>query len=329
MNLKGSQSLDISRHLAVRKLEELVENRTVYPLNMAELNIYETHARAEKVQLSFGHPVLASMIRGKKIMHLQDTPAFDFYPGESVIVPGHSVMNIDFPEATTQNPTQCLALALSEEKIHQLTDHLNDQFPLIDNKEGWKFTPDNLYFTNEEAINQLLNRLIFVCSEGNSARDYFAELILQELTIRLMQTKARRIMLNNPAVFANENRLAYAVQYLREHLHESISVATLAEKACMSEPSFYRCFRQQFGFSPVEFINRERIQRASYLLVHTKRTITEVATDCGFNHLNYFTKLFRRQTGSTPTDFRERQKARVLTQSALQATSESWMKGAF
>ncbi|MPR32652.1 AraC family transcriptional regulator [Salmonirosea aquatica] len=327
--MKAKQTLDISRHLAVRKLDDMVENRTVYPLKMAELNIYETHAVAEKVQLSFSSPVLASMIRGKKIMHLENTPAFDFYPGESVMVPGHSAMHIDFPEATLQNPTQCLALALSEEKTHQLTDQLNDRFPLIDSTEGWKFTPDNLYFTNEEAINQLLNRLIFVCSEGNSARDYFAELILQELTIRLMQTKARRIMLNDPAVFANQNRLAYAVQYLRDHLHESISVATLAEKACMSEPNFYRCFRQQFGFSPVEFINRERIQWGTQLLIHTDRTITEIATDCGFNHVNYFTKLFRRQTGATPTEFRERQKTRTNTQSALWATSESWRNGAF
>jgi AraC family transcriptional regulator len=326
---KANSSLDISQHLAIRKLDDMVENRTVYPLKMAELNIYETHAHAEKVQLSFGNPVLASMIRGKKIMHLENTPAFDFYPGESVMVPGHSVMHIDFPEATLKSPTQCLALALSEEKTHQLTDQLNDRFPLIDSTEGWKFTPDNLYFTNEEAINQLLNRLIFVCSEGNSARDYFADLILQELTIRLMQTKARRIMLNDPAVFANQNRLAYAVQYLREHLHENISVATLAEKACMSEPNFYRCFRQQFGFSPVEFINRERIQRATQLLIQTDRTVTEVADDCGFNHVNYFTKLFRRQTGATPTEFRERQKTQTNTQSALWATSESWRNGAF
>jgi AraC family transcriptional regulator len=327
--MKTNKPLDLSKHLLGRKLEEMVENRTAYSLAMAELNIYETHTQATNVELSFDAPVLASMVQGKKIMHLHGTPAFDFYPGESVIVPGHSVMHIDFPEATEQNPTQCLALALSEEKLHQLTDRLNDQVPLIDSPTGWQFTPDNLYFTNDEAINQLLNRLIFVCAEGNSARDYFAELILQELTIRLMQTRARRIMLANPAVFANQNRLAYAVQYLREHLHENISVATLAEKACMSEPHFYRCFRQQFGFSPVEYINRERIQKATHLLINTERTLTEIAFDCGFNHVNYFLKIFRRQIGVTPTEFRERQQTRSKAQNALWATSESWNNGAF
>lgn len=327
--MKTKKNLDISTHLASRKLEEMVENRTAYALEMAELNIYETHATASNVELTFSNPVLASMIHGKKVMHLDGTPSFDFYPGESVIVPAHSGMRIDFPEATEHNPTQCLALALSQERVLHLTDQLNERYPLIDSPKGWQFTPDNLYFTNDEAINQLLNRLIFVCAEGNAARDVFAGLILQELTIRLMQTKARRILLNDASAFANQNRLAHAVQYLREHLQDNLSVATLAEKACMSEPHFYRCFKQQFGFSPVEFINRERIHHATQLLTNTELNVTEIAFECGFNHANYFLKVFRRQLGVTPTQFRERQKARALSQSALWATSDSFKNGAF
>jgi AraC-like DNA-binding protein len=327
--MKTKNNLDISTHLAGRKLEDMVENRTVYSLEMAELNIYETHATATNVELTFSVPVLASMIHGKKVMHLEGTPAFDFYPGESVIVPGKSSMRIDFPEAAEQNPTQCLALSLSQERVLQLTDQLNERYPLIDSPQGWEFTPDNLYFTNDEAINQLLNRLIYVCAEGNAARDVFAGLILQELTIRLMQTKARRMLLTDATAFTNQNRLAFAVQYLREHLRDNLSVTTLAEKACMSEPHFYRCFKQQFGFSPVEFINRERIHQATQLLSTTGLNVTEIAFECGFNQANYFLKVFRRQLGVTPTQFRERQKARLTSQNALWATSDSWKNGAY
>ena len=90
---------NISYHQQNRKLVDLVENRTAYTLNNAELNIYETHKTAEKVALQFTNPVLASMIRGKKVMHLTDLPSFEFLPGESVIVPSHEIMQIDFPEA--------------------------------------------------------------------------------------------------------------------------------------------------------------------------------------------------------------------------------------
>lgn len=59
-------SFNLSHHLQSRKLELVVENRTAYTLENAELNIYETHQIAKNVELTFSNPVLASMIRGKK-----------------------------------------------------------------------------------------------------------------------------------------------------------------------------------------------------------------------------------------------------------------------
>ena len=124
MKAVQTPSFNINRHLQSRRLEQEVENRTAYTIDTAELNIYETHHVAEKVELTFNSPVLASMIRGKKVMHLPDTPSFDFLPGESVIVPSEETMRIDFPEAQTQNPTQCLALAIAPDKVRQVTDLL-------------------------------------------------------------------------------------------------------------------------------------------------------------------------------------------------------------
>ena len=79
-----------------KRLETLVENRTVYTLRHSELNIYETYKQAEKVELQFNEPILASMLRGKKVMHLRNKPGFDFYPGESIILPNNSQIIINF-----------------------------------------------------------------------------------------------------------------------------------------------------------------------------------------------------------------------------------------
>ena len=67
-------------HYDLGRLESHVENRTIYTLQNAELNVYETHLFAEKVELAFGSPVLASMLRGKKVMHLREN-SFEFFPG--------------------------------------------------------------------------------------------------------------------------------------------------------------------------------------------------------------------------------------------------------
>lgn len=99
-----------SSHYENRKLENLVENRTVHTLKNAELNIFETHQKADQVLLRFNQAVLASMIKGKKIMHLNGKPSFGF-----------------FPKATALNPSQCLALVLSKEKLQEAVDLLNNK----------------------------------------------------------------------------------------------------------------------------------------------------------------------------------------------------------
>lgn len=299
-------AFDISTHLQSRKLELIVENRTAYTLDSAELNIYETHQAAENVELTFDNPVLASMIRGKKVMHLSNAPSFDFFPGESVIVPAHQTMKIDFPEATNQNPTQCLALAISPAKIRALVEALNERAPLVDNQAGWQFTNDNFYFTNEEAIHLLIERLIYIFTENNAAKDYFANLVLQELIVRLMQTKARMVLTTNLQQLANTNRLAYAVKYVQENIHKNLTIRELADKACMSEPNFFRCFKQQYGITPVEYINQQRIQLSMRLLNNTIYSISDICFACGYNNLNYFLKVFKKATGDTPASYRKK-----------------------
>ena len=98
-----------------RSLFTLVENRTAYSFDMCELNLFETHQSAENVNLVFNHFVLTSMLSGKKVMKLPKRQAFDYLPGESVILPPGELMNIDFPDAKRQSPTQCIALTISDE----------------------------------------------------------------------------------------------------------------------------------------------------------------------------------------------------------------------
>jgi len=288
-----------------RKLQSLVENQTSYTLNNAALHIFETHTQAEKVILEFDQPVLASMLKGKKIMHLKDKQAFDFLPGESLILPSREVMCIDFPEARSNKPTQCLAMAISEEKIKRVLCRMNEQMPKADNLE-WSLLDYNFHFTNDLGIYQILQRLMFLFTEEHPSKDLFVDNMLEELIIRILQTNSKKIYTEKSLGLATSNRLAYVVEFIRSNLSSNISISDLSRKACMSESNFYRVFKNELGVSPIDFINNERIKLAVSLLQDHKRSIKEIYRECGIESRSYFNRVFKSRKNMAPGDYQSR-----------------------
>jgi AraC-like DNA-binding protein len=291
-------------HLAKRKLESLVENRTIYNLKNVELSIFDTHQQAERVYLQLADPMLASMITGKKNMHLNGLPDFDFFPGESVILPANEPMIIDFPEATRETPTQCLTLAFSAEKLQQTIQILNEQNPR-ENGE-WCMTNYNLHFTNEEAINQILQRLIFIFTENHPSKDLFADLLVQELLVRVLQTDAKSTHQQNAKTNSNKSRMAYVLRYIQDNLNEQISVEQLSKKAYMSVSSFYREFKNEMGSSPNDYIIDERLKLAENLLKQPNVSVKEACFQSGFNSFSYFSRIFKKRKKFSPSEYKER-----------------------
>ncbi|MBA4852333.1 AraC family transcriptional regulator [Emticicia sp. BO119] len=289
--------------LKSRRIETLVENRSTFTLNHTELSIFETHQQAEDVYLKFSDPVLASMLTGKKVMHLNQHMDFDFLPGESVILPSDEVMCIDFPVATIKNPTKCLAMVFEQDRLDKIIHSLNELKPKIDNQE-WKFTNSNFHFTNDVAIHHILQRLIFIFTEQHPSKDIFADLMIQELIIRIVQTETRTFYSKNAHKLASNNRIAHVVNYIRENIREQIQVEQLCKIACMSESNFYRVFKEELGISPIEFIIEERIKLASSLLKNPEFRIKDVYFESGFNSLSYFNRMFKKKYKVSPSEYK-------------------------
>ena len=288
-----------------RQLDQLVENKTSFTVSDAELNIYETHHFAEKVLLQFSQPVLASMLEGKKVMHLEGREAFNFLPGESLCLPADEIMCIDFPEARENNPTRCLAMQIDESWIRHVISEMNDGMPKADD-QTWEHTTDSNYtFTNDHAIHQLLQRLIYVFMEDHPSKETLIQLMMKELNIRIKHRENSDNYHNNLLQISDSNRMAYVVKYIREHLAEALNVSMLAEKAHMSEPNFHRVFKNEIGLSPVNIINQARIKKASAMLNDPSMKLREVFLSCGFNSMSYFNRTFKRVHGLSPKAFQK------------------------
>ena len=285
-----------------RRLETLVENQTTYAVNNAEMHIFETHQQAEKILLQFNEPVLASMIQGKKVMHLHGHQAFSFLPGESLILPADEIMCIDFPEAEMNNPTRCSAMSINEEKITEVVDIMNCSSPRIDNNE-WKYADYNFHFTNDAAINQIIQRLFFLFSEDHPSKDVFVDFMLKELIIRIIRANYKEIYTEQALQLSSNNRIAFVINYIRKNLDKPLSIRELSNKAYMSESHFHRVFKNELGISPVDFINNERIKLATRLLADPKITVKEVYMRCGFDSRSYFNRMFRKKQQLSPTQY--------------------------
>ncbi|HEX5171024.1 MAG TPA: AraC family transcriptional regulator N-terminal domain-containing protein, partial [Cyclobacteriaceae bacterium] len=248
-------------------LDTLVENRTAYSMNEWELNLYETHQQTSNVNLRFDDFVFTSMLRGKKVMRISDGPAFDYYPGESVIVPSRANICIDFPEAELDNPTQCLALVVSAAQINKILNELNEFYPKVDENLGWRINQNSLHLVNTEELTDIVNRFVRISiTESTREKELLAELALKELLIRLMQTQARELFEMDPKQLSSSHRFAHVIQYIKENLSGRINPDQLSEHACMSRANFFRKFKEEFGISPGEYILKERLKKAKDFL---------------------------------------------------------------
>jgi AraC-like DNA-binding protein/mannose-6-phosphate isomerase-like protein (cupin superfamily) len=96
-----------------------------------------------------------------------------------------------------------------------------------------------------------------------------------------------------------------ATGWINQHLMESFSMHDVAVAAGLSESGLRRRFHNELGQSPAEYVIQQRIERAKQLLRETNRPITDIAFALGFNSSPYFGAVFKRQTGHTPSQFRE------------------------
>lgn len=286
-------------------LQTLVENRRVFNLSNCELNVFESYKEAYRVPLTFSDFVITSMVRGKKVMHLFDKPAFDYLPGETVIVPADETMVIDFPEAEANNPTQCIALAVDAGYVTDTLNYLDTYYNSDpDMSRNWKLQFNQYHFANDNEVTDIINKLIRICSGTDKAKNIYADLNLKELLIRLVQSQHLLQVSLEAGDKNNHSRLHYILHYIHENLTEKIAVDTLSRKAYMSRNEFFKWFREQFGITPLEYINRERIKLAKQLLSDNRNNITHVSHQCGFSDVNYFVRLFKKSEGITPGSYK-------------------------
>ena len=113
---------------------------------------------------------------------------------------------------------------------------------------------------------------------------------------RLIEAEARPQESANPA--------ARAAEFIENNYADQITIDDIAARAGVSRSWLYRCFMERFACSPAAYLRSRRLNCARQLLERTGLHISEIARSAGYPDALYFTKVFTRQFGMSPSAYR-------------------------
>ena len=140
---------------------------------------------------------------------------------------------------------------------------------------------------------------------GCPAGPLYGELLASALAVQLVrQCSAGATTLDPPRGGLSPASLRRVLEYIEANLHNAVRLDVLAREVGVSAFHFSRLFKQSTGSSPHQYLLHRRLDRAKTLLRQRAMPLADVSTSTGFADQSHFSKVFRRFTGITPSDYR-------------------------
>jgi len=153
-----------------------------------------------------------------------------------------------------------------------------------------------------EEIYWLLKRMIAELDGNRGSAQISTNLLFWELMLQIVRIIEEQRLGNS------DPQRAYvrsAIHFINKSYHRDIKVEDIAKRVGLNRSYFHRIFKEYVGVTPVEYLTRVRINRAKDLLIKTNLSMNEVAQNIGISSQQYFTYLFKKETGMSPAKFRK------------------------
>lgn len=249
-----------------------------------------------------------------KLKHVINDHQFDVYKGDIFVIPPY------VPHYFIDEYKDDFEII----EFEFMPEFINEKFSLqTDDKGFMDFAYLEPFLVAER---QMRPRLNLTGSLQSEAEKIFQELLMEykyrqsgfilmtkALLLRLLVLVGREYKkaITSPETQSiyekHRDALSDAIMYVDKHYVENLSTEDVARHAMMS-PSYFRyLFKQMTGKTLVEYINSIRISKASELLrTSPDIRIIDICYQIGYNNVNYFNKMFRRETGISPSQYRKK-----------------------
>jgi AraC family transcriptional regulator len=197
--------------------------------------------------------------------------------------------------------------------VHEQVLHLylpQRPFNSLASDDTFRPDPYSLRFLSDiqdDMIREIGRAILSELAAESSTGHMFAEASALALAARLAHSYAEPAPSRPRGLRSyrlDEIRLRRVLNYTAENLDQNITIAQLAEVACLSPFHFARMFRAATGVAPVRYVSQQRLQSAKMMLADGKRPLSDIAFRCQFSSQTSFNRAFLRETGVTPGEYR-------------------------
>lgn len=162
----------------------------------------------------------------------------------------------------------------------------------------------DLSHPNYSVIRSLAEEIVSCANKNNS----YDDLLLKSNLLKLYWyfEKNENQSSNQRDDISYSSLIRPALEYMTYCYMDSITITELASKCAISSSHFMNSFKKAVGCSAIEFLTHLRIKAACTALAETADDISTISINCGFNNLSNFNKQFKKITGNSPREYRQR-----------------------
>jgi len=239
---------------------------------------------------------------------------------EELIVGNKGILEhfIDFKHNTVEAP---LVSFIAKGKAHRIITRLqHDEFDMWVLRFKSDFIAETifqLYSSFHNNSNQVLqtgtcfNRLNTLCEiihleMQQSNPDYAVVRHLLDALFIMIESDRKKVQTNENTIYSIQNEtFINFLKILEENFRRPLGVDFYAEKLFMSARNLNNICQKVMNQSVSEIIETRKLTEAKNLLASTGKTISEIGFELGYNDKSYFSNVFKKKSGQTPSEFRE------------------------
>lgn len=156
-------------------------------------------------------------------------------------------------------------------------------------------------------MQQLVLKLAMVYLKKETGYEFFCTAYLSEFFGHLLQNQPWHLISEKEKLecYTKSKRMSRIMDYVENHYTEKLLLTDISEQEGLSIYYLSHFFKEMLGLSFQEYIALRRFERARKMVEQTNRSLTEICMECGFSDYRYLIKIYKKQLGYTPMEYRK------------------------